>query len=76
MKFFKNPFRKKFKEYKFREPKYKPVHLVVDDALIMTNDPQLVIDPLWWSVDTDGGEEKYEKALSAFTKPQQYIFAI
>ncbi len=50
--------------------------IVVDDAVISTNDDFKVIEPVWWSVSIYDGENQYNKDLEKFTKPQRYVFAI
>ena len=55
---------------------YSKKNFVVDEKLINSNDPQAVIDPVWWSVSIYDGEEKYEEDLKHFTVPQRYVFAI
>ena len=55
---------------------YSKKLFVVDEKLINSNDPQAVIDPVWWSVSIYDGEEIYEEALKHFTVPQRHVFAI
>lgn len=50
--------------------------IVVDDAIISSNDDYRVIEPVWWSVSIYDGEKQYNKDLAKFTKPQRYVFAI
>jgi hypothetical protein len=50
--------------------------IIVDEKLINSNDPQAVIEPVWFSVSIYDGEEKYEEDLKQFTVPQRYVFAI
>lgn len=50
--------------------------IVVDDAVISSNDYFRVIEPVWWSVSIYDGEKQYNKDLVKFTKSQRYIFAI
>jgi len=77
MEIFKNIFSKKS-----NIPKYKTIHMVIDEQLINAYvtqgviDIQKVIEPLWWSISIYDGEEKYENDLKPFTTPQRYVFAI
>ena len=59
-----------------KKPKYKTVNMIIDEKLINSNDPQAVIDPVWWSVSIYDSEEKYEEDLKPFTLHQRYVFAI
>ncbi|MBD0380179.1 DMP19 family protein [Paenibacillus sedimenti] len=52
------------------------IDLVIDDSVINSNDVFKIIEPLWWSVSIYEGEDQYNKDLSRFSSPQQYIFAI
>lgn len=55
----------------------KTVHITVDDTTINANYySRDIVAPLWWSVSTDKGEEKYENDLKPFSIPQRYLFAI
>jgi len=40
------------------------------------DDPQSIIEPLWWEVSIYDGPEKYESDLSRFSLPQRYVLAI
>lgn len=55
---------------------YKTEKIVVDDAVISSNDDFRVIEPVWWSVSIYDGEKQYNKDLERFSKPQRYVFAI
>ena len=54
----------------------KKVRFTIDDKAIAQLEVIEIIEPLWWSVDTSGSEEKYESDLKPFTLPQRYAFAI
>lgn len=55
---------------------YSTEKIVVDDAVISSNDDFRVIEPVWWSVSIYDGEKKYNNDLEKFTKPQRYVTAI
>lgn len=55
----------------------KVVRIVIDAHLISeTNDPMVVIDPVWWTADFYEDIAKYEASLSQFSRPQRYVWAV
>lgn len=55
----------------------KRVPIVVDAALIAkTDDPMVVIDPVWWTADFYSDIAKYEASLAQFSLPQRYVWAV
>ncbi len=56
--------------------KYETQKIIVDDAVISTNDDFKIIEPVWWSVSIYDGEKQYNKDLEKFSEPQRYVFAI
>ncbi len=58
------------------KPKMELKHFHIGDEEINSDDPQAIIEPLWWSVSIYDGKEIYYTALEQFSVPQRYIFAI
>jgi hypothetical protein len=56
--------------------KYETEKIVVDDAVIISNDDFKIIEPVWWSVSIYDGVKQYNKDLEKFSDPQRYVFAI
>jgi hypothetical protein len=52
------------------------VRLVIDDKTIESDDPTVVIDPVWWSVSIYDGLLAYERAMEKFTDAQRFVFAV
>ena len=58
------------------KPKIEYFQISKEDIAANLNDPQSIIEPLWWSVSIYDGPEKYESDLNEFSLPQRYVFAI
>ena len=48
---------------------------VVDDTTIADDDPQAIIDPVWYSADA-ASLEAWEKSLRFFSRPQRLAYAM
>jgi len=69
----KSPFHNPFVNKKLE---YKEERIVINDNVIDEGDAFQIIAPVWWSVSTFDGEEKYINDLKQFSIPQKYVFAI
>lgn len=55
----------------------RAVRIVIDARLIAeTDDPMVVIDPVWWTADFYANIAKYEASLAQFSRPQRYVWAV
>jgi hypothetical protein len=55
----------------------RAVRIVIDARLISeTDDPMVVIDPVWWTADFYEDIAKYEASLSKFSRPQRHVLAV
>jgi hypothetical protein len=52
------------------------IRITREDIAANDDDPQSIIDPLWWAVSIYDGPEKYEADLSRFSLPQRLVLAI
>ncbi|MDP3739074.1 MAG: DMP19 family protein [Hyphomonadaceae bacterium] len=50
--------------------------VVIDRAMIMSEGPWEVIDPVWWSGNIYDGPTAYEESLQSFSIPQRLLFAM
>lgn len=57
-------------------PDWLLTHVVVDDAVLAKNDPQAIMDPVWWVADFYESYEVMEETLAPFTWPQRLIWAV
>jgi hypothetical protein len=48
----------------------------VDQQLIATAEPSIVLEPVWWSADIYGSLQDYEKSLASFTREQRLMVAL
>lgn len=51
-------------------------HIIVDDSTIAGDDPQAIIDPVWYSADFYESSEVLEKTLAPFSWPQRLVWAV
>lgn len=56
--------------------KNKYYYIGIEDVECLCDDPQELIEALWFSVNIDEGIEEYKKGLKNFTEPQKYVFAV
>lgn len=51
-------------------------HVVVDDTTISRDDPQAIIDPVWWSADFYESVDVLEDSLAPFSWAQRLVWAV
>lgn len=61
---------------KYKYPIIRKCHIGHEEVLKYSDDPQQLIDPLWFSVSTCDGIEKYNEDLKRFSLPQRNVFAV
>ena len=57
-------------------PDWIPTRVVVDDSVIASDDPQKIIDPVWWRADFYQSVETLEETLAPFSWPQRLVWAV
>ena len=56
---------------------WRTVRITIDEHTIATtDDPMVIIDPVWWLSDFYHGLDEYEKSLAQFTKAQRQVWAV
>jgi hypothetical protein len=55
---------------------YVLTHVVVDDATIAGDDPQAIIDPVWYAADFYETLDVLEETLEPFSWPQRLVWAV
>ena len=58
------------------QPKYKTIHMEIDDEFINNHDPFDAIEPVLWTIDHPDDARTHKKAFKYFTTPQRYVYAI
>ena len=51
-------------------------HIQIDDEVIDSGDPWVVMDPVWWTTNIYDGEIEYNKSLAPFSKEQRLLLAV
>lgn len=54
---------------------YVLTRFVIDEAMIAGNDPQAIIDPVWYAVDTES-LKTWSDSLKRFSRPQCLVYAM
>ncbi len=58
------------------KPAPHPKHIRIDRNVLDGDDAFHPIEPVWWTANIYDGEQKYERRLAGFSRPQRLVFAI